>query len=653
MTTSRRFLGVLGVVAFVLGFAMAVPCHAGLLITPNAGYSITWNGNDGNYFTTANPAVVPTNIALQPNVTAFGGNALGGVHAIPNVRDARYGNNWSWIGNGSGYTPNDAIGLNLSTLRPISAVAWGRDNGNSTAADACGGQCNDRWPGVYEIQFTTDPSPASAGAVWNSVGTVNYQSADDTVVGGAFTPWFRHQYEIRQNGQPIRATGIRLRAPLGTAIDEIEAYYNSPAVPTNGLKTWLKADAGAVADAGNLVSVWGDQSGAGNNATQATAANQPALAANVWTGMPVVRFDGSNDYLTLPTSSALGIQNSDYELFVVARSSSGNTQFLVGGAITEYELHLNGSTQGARFIPNSPWSTQATDIGTNLQYTNGRFHVFDPRVDGGTSYFRVDGIQSLDTATNARSAVDAALRLGIRSDNGYPLAGDIAEVILYNRALTPQERNQVTAYLQDRWAWNSFHLTETGGDLALANVATSGTAFAKDALTGYAAHAIAHLNDGIYGNSNSWIGATVNSFAGVGLDSPTDINFIAFGRDNGGEAQQLVDRYQGTYTLQYTRVLNPDASTPDVDWQTIGMFDYNGTATDSTGYLRHLYSFDRILGVTGVRILVNSPSLASAIAIDELEFGNVPEPGTMVLALLGIGLVALVRRRATRSRHAN
>lgn len=183
----------------------------------------------------------------------------------------------------------------------------------------------------------------------------------------------------------------------------------------------------------------------------------------------------------------------------------------------------------------------------------------------------------------------------------------------------------------------------------LAAAANGGTAFAKDCISGFSAHSTDHLNDGVYGNSNSWIGNSQSNFAGVAFDEPCIIGSLAFGRDNGGEATTYLDRYQGTYIFQYTTTPNPNAATPDNQWTSFGAFYLDALFPNTTNETRHLYEFDAISGVTGVRILTCSDGadFASYTCIDEIEvYAAVPEPGTLAMAALGmIGVIAYAWRK--------
>ena len=89
-------------------------------------------------------------------------------------------------------------------------------------------------------------------------------------------------------------------------------------IPTTNLKLHLKADAGtSTTTDGVTVSSWTDQSGNGNNAT--SPGTQPIYKTNIINGNPVIRFDGGFTYMVLPAASTLGIQNSNYEIFIIQR----------------------------------------------------------------------------------------------------------------------------------------------------------------------------------------------------------------------------------------------------------------------------------------------------------------------------------------------
>ncbi|MCU0792675.1 MAG: choice-of-anchor D domain-containing protein [Opitutaceae bacterium] len=156
----------------------------------------------------------------------------------------------------------------------------------------------------------------------------------------------------------------------------------------------------------------------------------------------------------------------------------------------------------------------------------------------------------------------------------------------------------------------SLVLEENGGDFAPGNLAPAGVAFAKDTLPGYAAHAVAHLNDGLHGNAHSWINNSADSFAGVSLGvTPVAINRIAFGRDNTGE---FTDRAADLYTLQYTTVPNPNDAT--AYWVTLGQVDLRSGTALANPSRRQVFSFPTV-AATGVRIL----TAANGTAIDEIE----------------------------------
>jgi hypothetical protein len=161
-----------------------------------------------------------------------------------------------------------------------------------------------------------------------------------------------------------------------------------------------------------------------------------------------------------------------------------------------------------------------------------------------------------------------------------------------------------------------FELVGTGGVLDSGkNLALTGTAFAKDVIPNFPAHTIPHLNDGLVGNNFSWIGGSANTFCGIGFSSAREIGRIAFGRDNTGTYS---DRTFGIYLVQYTTTANPNGTTSDGAWTTIGTILVDGSIPSPS--LRHVYEFAPV-NATGIRL--RTPDGA---CIDELEIYAPEQP---------------------------
>ena len=226
-------------------------------------------------------------------------------------------------------------------------------------------------------------------------------------------------------------------------------------VPTAGLKVWLKAGAGVTTTAtGDSVTSWADQSGNGNNATQTTAGDEPVYVANAIGGQPALQFNGSTSFLTLPKASTIGILNSNYEIFIVAKTSSSAIQFLIAGATEQFEVHLNApaagtaSVAGVRFIPTA---SEYIDEGSPTQYADGSPHIFDASASTTNGIIRVDGVEGGDSTGNMQGSTDSTIYLGCRSSKVLFLDGDIAEVLIYNTVLSNADRVLVESYLASKY----------------------------------------------------------------------------------------------------------------------------------------------------------------------------------------------------------
>jgi hypothetical protein len=251
----------------------------------------------------------------------------------------------------------------------------------------------------------------------------------------------------------------------------------------SGLQLWLDAaDAGTLYDAtsgGSLVATdggvarWEDKSGNGRHATQSTGLNRPLRKAAVQNSRDVLRFDGSNDSLSLASNLALGTAHS---MFVVFRPSStittissgivvsggsyvSNTtsEFFLGlgsqtGLLTNERLSLlavadNGS--GVAGVYGSA-KTDADLSGIQMVYysftTSG--NAFVGRLNAAGS-FATNSSPGGFSSTNFRYPT-MLRRFGSGDGSGF-LDGDICEVIVYGSVISDSNRTSVENYLSAKW----------------------------------------------------------------------------------------------------------------------------------------------------------------------------------------------------------
>lgn len=283
-------------------------------------------------------------------------------------------------------------------------------------------------------------------------------------------------------------------------------------LPSSGLKLHLSSDAG-ITSSNDSVSVWADQSGNGNNATQSVLAQRPIFVSNSINGEPALRFNGTNSYLVLPTATDLGIVSNDYQIFIIAKtiSISSNIYFLLGSASAteQYEIHTNGP-KGARYIPDSGIYI---DEGITGDYTDSEAHIFQVEATNTYGLIRIDSDGVTQTNTDSHSSYSGNLILGTRSGGGFWFSGDIAEVIIYNSVLSENSRDSVENYLKVKYeidqpivlptvqasnisftevAYGSMNVSLTPGNgekrLILAKAGSAVDAFPEDSIT-YTANA--------------------------------------------------------------------------------------------------------------------------------------------------------------------
>lgn len=217
-----------------------------------------------------------------------------------------------------------------------------------------------------------------------------------------------------------------------------------------GLKLWLRADAITGLSDAQAVASWNDDSGGGYHATQGTAGLRPLYKTNILNGKPVVRFDGSNDQLV---NAAFFDFGNEYTVFAVAMFAN-----LAGSNQAILDVHDNVDTNtrfmlfhdaGASFFRSIGGST-ITTIGADL--TDGVFRLLTGRasLSDGTRFY-VNGTSVANGAhSGTNTKTTSGFLLGGLLGVGYPLNGDIAEIAIFDSALSDANLAKLNVYF-NRW----------------------------------------------------------------------------------------------------------------------------------------------------------------------------------------------------------
>lgn len=236
---------------------------------------------------------------------------------------------------------------------------------------------------------------------------------------------------------------------------------------TDGLVLWLDAsDATSLTvDGSNKVSQWRDKSGNGNHAGQATGVNQATLTPNSLNSLPSIVFDGVDDYFRIEDHATL--RPDEITVFVVGKATAYTTYaatFL--NKSTDYAFWNDGYGLN---VMEDPFQDQfqfwvsdyypINDYQNHVRVPYGQYHLWAGSYGNDLSSFWIDGDLAATETTLSGAIVHSsrAMTLGMSYLGttevalADPLNGEMAEVLIYNRALSDAEREQVERYILSKW----------------------------------------------------------------------------------------------------------------------------------------------------------------------------------------------------------
>lgn len=416
---------------------------------------------------------------------------------------------------------------------------------------------NRRYFNVFNAPVVTPGSGAYSSSqtvvMTADPGASIYYTTDGTTPTTSST-LYTAPFEIDSSTE-IRA--IAYLSPTTSSVTNAFIEINPPsaAVSRSGLALWLKGDFGTDFTNANL---WGDLSGSDNNATP--SANGVFIANNAINGYPSVGTYTSPpptppNYLTLP--SGFFDFSAGASFFIVTNpsnsggSTGGNYLLDLGNGAASNNLTIGATGVNGRtatftvYSGASPSSLSATDALTANQYqllevihtgsSTAKILINGNQVASGSIY-NVNSISRTMNHIFTNSAASSTL-----------YAGNIAEVLVYNRAITSAEQKALEGYLAQKYQFDLNTTAPPAPTFSLAAGSLSGPS--SVVMTSRTGSAIYYTTDGSTPTTSS------SAYSG-----PVKVNYSQTVKAIAAQNGLTSGVTSAAYTLDSSRWPGPNAS---------------------------------------------------------------------------------------------
>ena len=215
--------------------------------------------------------------------------------------------------------------------------------------------------------------------------------------------------------------------------------------------------------ADNVIS-WEDQSGNGNNASVEFQGEQPTFASSFLNGKPAIKFNGQGQVLQVSSSASLDF-TAETSCFIVVKydGDGGNNDVIYiknadDGSPAYPAMYgmvgVDADNGNVSFSLNAGgWSDRDSDVSISDGIPRLFSMIFNTNVD--QSIYCNGILTSQQVLGDNISTSSGTLQIGGYNksfDSQDFFNGKIAEIIMYNRAVTNTERQQVEAYLNTKYA---------------------------------------------------------------------------------------------------------------------------------------------------------------------------------------------------------
>lgn len=226
---------------------------------------------------------------------------------------------------------------------------------------------------------------------------------------------------------------------LPIILADVKARFNPGKI--GGLSLWYAADKGfgALSD-GDPIATWFDQSLNGDDLTQSTESKKPLYKTNILNGKPVVRFDGTDDFMIINA----GLVQPEHVFCVFNLKQNSVNDNIFDGYGTGNLMRVYTSGAGPVQAMYAGASLGAITINTTS------FYIASCCFNGASSEFRINGGNTASGDAGSTDGVGVTLAMwGNQSSN--PTEVDFAEFIVYDSALSAGNRRRVEQYLASKY----------------------------------------------------------------------------------------------------------------------------------------------------------------------------------------------------------
>ena len=227
--------------------------------------------------------------------------------------------------------------------------------------------------------------------------------------------------------------------------------WSSP--PSDELVLWLDAnDEGSLTrDEEGRVGRWADRSGQDNHAVQPRAESRPLWETHALGDRPVVHFDGKR-FLNVGQPATLDFTPGEpFTIAIVCHvKDKGHGTFLAkgGGAASKrsYQLYAGTGRIGSVTYGVMRENREQDGPKVTIQVCDGKQVKVFSNGEDSLAFAGAKGASTVDVLIGARRK---------SSDNtgtAFPLVGDIAEIMVYRRALPLEDLNRLGAYFSEKYS---------------------------------------------------------------------------------------------------------------------------------------------------------------------------------------------------------